>query len=259
MKNKLSICSYFGDSVHWHGINIDHVNKFFFQIDNQIKIYNQHTNRDISPQIVVLENKSIDKTEEHIRFHQKINPNITFIKFFENYETIKIASIESNKRYNILSLIGNTVLEVAKCFESEYILWIESDLIMPNPETIYKLISKMDEDENISILSPIVFIDINGEKIFYDTWGYECEDGSKWTNQAPFNKNYTNDNQYINMNSIGSCGLMRTKVLKNVNFGKNCFIELCKNVKNKNGKIVLNTEIEIYHPSAHGFVNKRWI
>lgn len=259
MKNKLAICSYFGDSVHWHGIHINHVNKFFFQIKNQIEYFNKATNSDLDPQIVVLENKSTDRTEDDVRFHQRINPNITFIKFFEKYENIKIASVESDKRYWILSLIGNTVLEVAKCFNTEYILWVESDLVMPDPATIHKLISKMDEDKNVAIVSPIIFININNQKIFYDTWGYECKDGSKWTNHAPYNKNLDTPDQYIEMNSIGSCALMRTEILKDVNFGKNCFVELCQKIKSKDGVILLDKNTEIYHPCDHGFVNKRWV
>lgn len=259
MKNKLTICTYFGDSVHWCGIPIDHVNKFFNQIESQVRSFNKINESELNPQIVVLENKSKDKTEEHLRFHQKLNPNITFIKFFENYEEIKIASEGSERRYWILSLIGNVVLEVGKCFGSEYILWVESDLLMPDPETIYKLISKMDEDKSISILSPIIFIKLNESKVFYDTWGYESLDGSKWTNEPPYNQNLQKESRYLEMNSIGSCALMRSEALQGVNFGNNCFVELCKQIKNKNGKILLDKDLEIYHPSQYGFVEKRWI
>jgi GT2 family glycosyltransferase len=260
MKNKLAICSYFGDSVNWGGIYIDHVNKFFNQIKNQVDTLNKINQANLNPLIVVLENKSKDETESHIRNHQKLNPNITFIKFFENYEEIKVASVASEKRYWILSLIGNTVLETAKCFDTEYILWVESDLLMPDPETLHKLISKMDEDKSISILSPIIFIN-HGKHIkrFYDTWGYECSDGSKWINEAPYHRNLQNEDQYLDMNSVGSCALMRREALQGVNFGKNCFVELCKNVKKNNGKILLDKNLEIYHPAENGFVNQRWV
>lgn len=256
----ITVCSYFRDSMVWHDIKTNQVNKFFEQINQQSEFL-KSKGLDINFNLVLLENGSKDNTNEVILENIKNNKNATFIKLCENLTNIPVGSNERKERFINLSKIGNVIIETAKQIDSDYIFWIESDLLLPDESTIYNLLQKIEEDENIGIVAPIIFIkNLDNNIHFYDTWAYQSEDKTIWTDRYPYNEVYISSNErYIKMNSIGSCCLMKSKHMENVNFGKNCFRELCAKMKGEQKQIILDTKTVIWHPSDNGFIKQRWI
>lgn len=264
MKN-IAVCSLFKDSVSWHGIQTDQVNKFFETMDTQKQ--NLSENFDIS--ISVLENNSTDDTEKHIRANQKKYENVHFLKLSDSLNLGEVRSVSSSERINALGFLANLLFSFAKNFNSEYILWTESDLIFPQKDTINQLVEKMESDKSISAISPVIFFDADmsengnfkcdsngklskGYKYFYDTWAYENKNTSTWTNNPPYNIEYAlTKERYIEMNAVGSSCLFRTADVKDISFDDQAFKGICSKIISNGGKIFLDKELEILHPTNY--------
>lgn len=270
MKN-IAICSLFKDSVSWHGIKTDQVNKFFENINTQ----KQNLNENFDIFINVLENNSTDDTEKHIRANQKKYKNVNFLKLSDSLCTGEVRSVATKERINALGFLANLLFSFTKNFNSDYILWTESDLIFPQKDTINQLVEKMESDKSISAISPVIFIDtiitkkgfacdenhklLKGNKYFYDTWAYENKNTSKWTNYPPYNIEYAiTRERYIEMNSVGSCCLFRTSDVKDISFDNDAFKGICSKIISNGGKIFLDKELEIMHPTNY-YIKERLI
>ncbi len=270
MKN-IAICSLFKDSVRWHSIETDQVNRFFNTIEEQ----KQNLNKNFNLSINVLENDSQDETERHIRINQKKNKNVNFLKLSDDLDFGPVRSVSSAKRINALGFLANLLFSFAKNFNPDYILWTESDLIFPQKDTINQLVEKMESDKTISAISPIIFAKLvmrpggfvkskdgkllNSEKVFYDTWAYKNKNGSTWTNQPPYNiEYYLTKERYMEMDSVGSCCLVRASDVKDLNFDNEAFKGLCSQIISNGGKILLDKELEIYHPTNY-YIENRFI
>lgn len=251
----LAACGYFRDSMLWYGVEINQVSRFFGQLHQQERSLYSKGILERPIEIVTLESGSKDHTESTIRQIIDDRPNTTLIKQGKAYCKNEVASTGEEERFKPLATIGNIVLETAKCLDTDYIFWTESDIIIDNPYLLANLVEKMEEDNSISILAPIIYIG----NWFYDTWGYKSIDNSCWTNEFPYNHMFLNGERYIDMLSIGSTCLMRTNHMKNINFGDNCFLSLCESVINNSGRIVLDKELYVQHPSENGHVKGRWI
>lgn len=100
--------------------------------------------------------------------------------------------------------IGNQGFEKALETESDYILWVESDLCFP-----FDLLDQL-IPLNLDVVAPIVYLGIN----FYDSWGFRDLEGRKIYNFSPVPGKGFFDGP-IELSSVGSCVLFKSEIFKN--------------------------------------------
>jgi len=242
LKPRIVVCSLFRDSMLWHGVEINQVHRYFRQIKEQETSYGQEFS------IIAVEGGSVDNTRETLVNYQN-NKNLTILDDDVNF--VEVKSVASKERFESLARVANIGLNAAKKVDAEYILWLESDLIIDKFNVIDQLVSKMEEEKDIAAISPLItmkFLPPSPQKyIFYDTWGYVFSDGSSWGNISI--QDTDRNPRYREMLSVGSCCLMRSKDMDDVDFGTGCFRELCEKIKLKGKRIVLDMRSDVYHPS----------
>lgn len=247
-KYKIGVCSFFRDSMNWYGHQINHVHNYFSQIGNQ-----ENAPEDIA--VFVLEGDSKDNTYETLLEYQKIHDNIFVIKDNVTFD-VPVASTLNSNRFEQLSRLGNILFNASKWF-CDYIVWIESDLLIPN-NLLHSLLADIQFLENTGIVAPITMLKTQNQ--FYDTWGFINMDGSTWDNGPPFSKVLDTDKRFIQMLSVGSCMIIDAKVLRDgASVGTNgCFRELCRQTCERAYNIYIDKQLTVWHPSSEIVVN-RWI
>lgn len=233
--------------MNWHGKQINQVHNYFNQIAHQ-------ENGPDEVGVFVLEGDSKDDTYNTLIKYQAVDPNIFVIK--DNITcAIPVESTLNPNRLLQLARISNIVLESAKWF-CDYIVWLESDLLIPT-NLFQVLLQDIQFLEKAAIVAPITMLKTQNQ--FYDTWGFINTDGSTWDNGQPFSKVLATDKRFIQMQSIGSCAIIDTAVLRSgASFGQNCFRELCRQTRERGYNIYIDKQLIVHHPSSELLVN-RWI
>lgn len=254
---KINICSLFRDSQIWHGYTINQVDRYFKQLKAQEDFLKSKFEKFNGFIYFCGEKDSKDNTREALLKYQIKNPNIHIIDTERNSK-----SVESTvDRVFGLSKVANSLLNPSLKIESDYTLWIESDIILNSDDIIFGLLEKLQEKKENASISPIIWTEtfIHNQKCFYDTWGFICENGTPWKNFYPFNINYILSNfRYLEMSSVGSCVLTKSSFIQENQFGTGAFREFCENITKSGGKIFADKYIEIYHPSQY-YIEKRQI
>jgi len=260
---KINVGSLFRDNMIWHGRYINQVKRFFTQLYQQQ--CGQHNSFCI-PHIVVLEGGSQDNTLEQLQqYKQQIEvddcnkPLYNFTILQENKVTYgDIRSTAENTRIQELSKVGHRVMqEAAK--DSDFVFWIESDLVIHDPYLIQKLCTVLIDNPSIGLIAPLIFLD-TVRNYFYDTWAFRDIDGTQWTNKFPWSNSLKLHDNNIPMSSIGSCCLIRSSLVRDgINFEDGAFVQLCNNVRQANFEVVANKNMFVYHPSRGGLIHSRWI
>lgn len=240
----IAVCSYFRDSNVWHGRDIGQVSRFFRQI------LSQKIEKDFI--FSLLEGGSKDGTLASI--HQWKENIVSKVHLIEDeVVNTNVASTVSADRFKNLSRIGNKVLNQAKDFNTKYIFWQESDLII-GENLLHRLLAFTEEEpwQNTLAIAPVPMFSWQGQDLFYDTWAFEGSKGEKWGNPDLY-KLMCYQDELRPMKSIGSCALLNAELLRkyNIDFGEGCFPELCKQGKSFGLNIYCDTGSMIKHPSEH--------
>lgn len=101
------------------------------------------------------------------------------------------------------ALLGNLALERALTTGCTHVLWCESDLVLP-PDLLELLV----ESER-DIVAPAIFLG----GMFYDTWGFRGLDGTRFTNDAPYHRDFR-PHELVELASVGSVVLFRREVFE---------------------------------------------
>jgi hypothetical protein len=245
---KINVCSLFRDSQHWFGHDIKQVDRYFDQIKKQEDFLKRELQGFSGFNIFAGEKDSKDNTRQVLEEYKNDNNNI------EIFDTESSDSqVESTfDRVKNISKVANSLLNKSFEQKADYTLWIESDLIIRRDDLVFELHKKLQSENSAAIVAPIIWCKIDHRLIFYDTWGFVCNDGESWENSYPFNINYTSsDYRYLDMKSVGSCVLVKNSFISKDHFGTDAFRDFCKKTKEKGGKIYADKEVEIYHPSEH--------
>ena len=252
---KINVCSLFRDSQHWYGYDIKHVDRYFDQLYKQEAFLKKKIKNFSGFSFFAGEKDSKDNTREVLVNYQKENPNINIIDTDSSASQVE----SSYERIKDLSRVANSLLNASLLKRSDYTLWIESDLILDRDDVVFEFITKLESEQNSAMIAPIVWSETCPKSYFYDTWGFVCENGTSWGNSYPFNINYILSNsRYIDMKSVGSCVLAKNSFVKQNHFGEDCFRDFSKKTIQEGGKIFVDRNIEIYHPSKH-YIKKRQI
>lgn len=257
---KINVATMMRDSMVWHKYLINQVPRFFNQLDKQILIYNPHlgeAERFIGD-VFVAHNDSKDNTLE-ILTQEKNSGSRTYNVHILEY-TGKVGEIRStgeSSRIDDLSRVADTVLEKAR-EDCDYVMFVESDLIIYDEFLLTKLVDILESDDKIGAVSPLPFVDTKRD-IFYDCFVFRDLDGTKWTNQPPWSKEFNSHPELLELSSMGSCVLMRADLIRDndLRFDGGAFINLCRQIRKLEYKCVTSKKCFIYHPSSNGIIKGR--
>ena len=237
------------DSQTWHNIQINQVSRYFKQIDAQ-KTFNQYKIN----KILISEGNSKDNTWKVLLKEGKVRPNLHLIK--KETSNLPVQSTGVAGRVKELSSVANEVIE--QLVDCDYIVWQESDLIILNEYLLLTMLDDFDKIENLGMVAPIVFSEVN-HHVFYDTFIFRTLEDVRWTNGPPWSPAYNKYERYIPMNSIGSMAMIKSEIVKDGGrFGPvEGFVDLCRKCREMGLKVYADKAIHIYHPFKHGTIEGR--
>jgi cellulose synthase/poly-beta-1,6-N-acetylglucosamine synthase-like glycosyltransferase len=244
MTPEIAVASMFRDSQTWHGRSIDQVDRFFRQLTSQEGV-------DISEfGYFLVEGNSTDTTWESLCDHAYWNaPRVKLHR--HEVSGSEVASVVSEQRFANLSAVANTALRAARDSGAKYVLWVESDFIVP-PDLLSKLLNATRSDQWGDCLgvAPVPVFYNGGRKWFYDTWGFEGQYGRRWGNNE-LAELVGGSKQYLQLKSFGSCALLNGEALRahNLDFGTGCFPALCEAGRRAGLFLACDKTVEILHPS----------
>ncbi|MDZ4772694.1 MAG: hypothetical protein SGI72_06110 [Planctomycetota bacterium] len=99
------------------------------------------------------------------------------------------------------ALLGNVALETALATDCTHVLWCESDLALPH-DLLEQLVAS-----DVDIVAPAIFLG----GMFYDTWGFRGLDGVRFTNVAPYHRDFR-PHELVELASVGSVVLFKRAV-----------------------------------------------
>jgi hypothetical protein len=135
----------------------------------------------------------------------------------------------------------NQGLETSLDFDSDFTLFIESDLCFP-----YDLIDELISND-VDIIAPVVFIGAG----FYDSWGFRNLSGEKIQKV----ENISVTDPRVELSSVGSCVLFRTEVFsRGVRFRgpyqTGLLVGVCNDARDLGFKVWTSPSISIIHPTS---------
>lgn len=241
-KPVISVCSLFRDSQIWHGHSINQVGRFFKQmvIGDLVPDY-----------FFCVEGNSKDTTRKALEYYKDNLDGITILN--QEVSGSEVASIADQTRFRNLSACGNLALNTAKCSDADLILWVESDIVLPE-NFVYEMVesfklAKATYGSSVLAVAPVA---MQGNEHFYDTLCFTELGGRKFSNHdLPYFQRYAE--RYMEMESIGTCAIMDADLLRehDIDFGDNCFMELCRKARSCNLRLFCDTEIGISHPAQN--------
>ena len=176
---------------------------------------------------------------------------------------VKVSKLENKKRDlfpNYYSFLGYLHASIqAKILEdidgSDYILWIDSDVIKIDPLFLSKSINLV--SNKVKAICPMVLMEGNGANIFYDTAGFKIN-GKNFSNFYPFFESYEKG-RLFKIDSGGVCFLFEHDLfplkfegerLGNLNSAGIPIIHwnfVCEDIINRGYEILLDTDLEVFH------------
>lgn len=149
-------------------------------------------------------------------------------------------STEEPERMVVLSKVCAAIMD-GVASSDDVLVYVESDLIW-TPRTITHLIDVVAQDR-CDILSPLVFAGHN----FYDVWAYR-KDGDRFAPFPPYHARLKPVG-LTEVDSVGSCLVMKGGVARTVRAEREHWIEWCLNARKADYRICVDAEARIEHPA----------
>ena len=140
--------------------------------------------------------------------------------------------------------LGNAAVEQALESDCGRVLWCESDLVLPN-DLLEQLLP-----EPCDIVAPAIFLG----SMFYDTWGFRGLDGERFTNDAPYHREFRH-HALVPLSSVGSCVLFRREIFdRGVRFrgtyDDGLLVGVCRDAGALGFRTFMDSRIAILHPTS---------
>jgi hypothetical protein len=150
-------------------------------------------------------------------------------------------STEAPARLIALSRLGNAGLELVRETD-DLVLYVESDLIW-TANTIAALAAHVLAGET-QVCAPLIFA---GEA-FYDIWAFR-KNGHRFGPFYPFHGELRHDGQLTDVDSAGSCLLMRGEVARACRMAEgSCLVGLCADAWAKGFRVAVDASLRVVHP-----------
>lgn len=142
------------------------------------------------------------------------------------------------------AMLGNVAVEQALLTDCTHVLWCESDLVLP-----FDLLDQL-LAEPADIVAPAIFLGT----LFYDTWGFRGLDGTRFTNEAPFHREFRHHAR-VPLSSVGSCVLFRRALFdQGVRFrgsyDDGLLVGVCRDAAALGFQTFMDSRVAIVHPTS---------
>jgi hypothetical protein len=142
------------------------------------------------------------------------------------------------------AMLGNVAVEQALPTDCTHVLWCESDLVLP-----FDLLDQL-LAEPVDIVAPAIFLGT----LFYDTWGFRGLDGTRFTNEAPYHREFRHHAR-VPLSSVGSCVLFRRELFdQGVRFrgsyDDGLLVGVCRDAAALGFQTYMDSRIAIVHPTS---------
>lgn len=159
-------------------------------------------------------------------------------------------SIVHPTRFKQLAYVGNRLWERIP-LDADYVLHIESDLIW-RVQDLSCLLKHAERLHGVfsnplarCIIAPRI---MHTDGRFYDTWAFR-KDGVGFKNEPPFHSSLLDDENFIELDSVGSCFVLKADLARHLNWPeKDVVVGLCKQARDMGTRIFLDKFVEVYHP-----------
>lgn len=146
-------------------------------------------------------------------------------------------------RIRAWAALGNATIEQLRGHAWDYLLWCESDLVLP-PDLV-ALLLRCGED----IVAPAVFLG----GLFYDTWGFRSLDGSHFRNEPPYHPDFHPMGK-TELASVGSCVLFKRAVFDSGIRFRGAYPDgllagVCADARARQFRVFVDSRAAILHPT----------
>lgn len=236
----IAVCSMFRDNASTGSFP-----RYFNQLRNQ-------TYQDF--RLSWLEGDSTDDTFEELLIQRKefSGKKVSLIKHDSGLPYH--GSVELDVRFKLFADNCNNTISLIQD-DVDYIMWLESDLIIPN-NYLERMLRHFDNPD-ISIIAPNIVQELPHDKHhFYDTWAFRPLDGSKWHNQNPIVSNAS----LLEVAAVGSSWIYRADIFRQGirHTNKETCVGFCRQARERGYRVFVDLKTELWHPSQ-GVKNSRWI
>lgn len=149
-------------------------------------------------------------------------------------------------RIRAWAALGNATIEQLRGSSWDYLLWCESDLVIP-PDLITLLLRS-----NVDIVAPAIFLG----GLFYDTWGFRALDGTHFRNEPPYHPQFPPMGM-TELASVGSCVLFRRAVFDSGIRFRGVYPDgllagVCADARRHGFRVFMDSRVAVLHPT------RRW-
>jgi glycosyltransferase involved in cell wall biosynthesis len=140
--------------------------------------------------------------------------------------------------------LGNVAVEATLTRDCTHILWCESDLALPL-DLLEQLVSAERD-----IVAPAIFLG----GMFYDTWGFRGTDGVRFTNTAPYHKQFQ-PHALVELNSVGSCVLFKRDIFDagvrfRGEYENGLLVGVCRDAAMHGFRTFMDSRVSVLHPTT---------
>lgn len=151
-------------------------------------------------------------------------------------------SVVHEQRFKQLAFIGNKIFANVPD-DADAICWLESDLIW-EPEVIAELLNHLQWH---ACVAPCI-MDSPPANTWYDTFVFR-KDGQQFVKPSPYHACMLTGDHMIEMDSVGSCVVMRADVAKQIAVPEeDVLIGVCRQIRDMGEKVFLDSSQKVFHP-----------
>lgn len=149
-----------------------------------------------------------------------------------------------DERVRKWALLGNVAIEGALKTDCTHILWCESDLALP-----HDLVSELVACER-DIVAPAIFLG----GMFYDTWGFRGLDRVRFTNEAPYHRDYA-AHGVVELSSVGSVVLFDRAIFDagvrfRGTYQDGLLVGVCRDAALLGYRTFMDSRVAVLHPTS---------
>lgn len=190
-----------------------------------------------------LEGDSVDNTYSQLANLAHSHSNI-YLHQFQTGRPQYPSVVDAGRMHHLSNLGRKTVELIRQSPSTDYVLFMESDLLISDPDMIQKLMAV-----GADVAAPMVVYDVGGA--FYDTWGFVDIHGMTFHPMHPYHPD-VEKKAPIPMSSVGSCFLAKREVYERCDYvGEDAFRSFFSDVNRHGYRVVACPDVHIIHPRNH--------
>lgn len=154
-------------------------------------------------------------------------------------------SVVNAERFANLSKVWNAIWTRIPQ-DADAVVFVEADLIW-EPATILAL---LDDLAHVPAVAPMIMLEREGwpKGFFYDNWGY-WRGGIQIRTMPPYFADLTSDADLLELDSAGSCLVMRGNVARRVTWPPEDVIRgVCRQIREGGDSVWLDANLSVVHP-----------